>query len=339
MAIELNINDSMITDMLEPMIREQVNARFSDSQFVSKIESLVQQQVNARLEKLMENIDIDRRVDGKIKELFTSGFKGIASDTSNVQLTIMDDTVVNENEFVTKSLRVMDDANLESSLTVNDLIVKGRVNTDNASWNELSDKIKTQTVREVHGELRAKITSEVIKEVQSKGIKLENVKVNGVDLITDGVLGATVKYSNLERLGTLKDLTVAGATSLSDTVTVRNNRVGINTENPTSALDIWEDDTRLSLGKKNKDTTQISTNNRLEIATGDTAITIDDTGKVTIKELMVGRNNISFGKQVPNYSGQKGDIVFNMNPSPGAPLGWQCLGSFRWRVIEWNSAG
>ena len=49
---------------------------------------------------------------------------------------------------------------------------------------------------------------------------------------------------------------------------------------------------------------------------------------------MIGRNNISWGNEIPGYSGQKGDIVFNMNPTSSNSVGWQCLGKFKWRVFD-----
>ena len=56
--------------------------------------------------------------------------------------------------------------------------------------------------------------------------------------------------------------------------------------------------------------------------------------KTKINELMIGRNNISWSNEIPGYSGQKGDIVFNMNPTSSNCIGWQCLGKFKWRVID-----
>ena len=233
-------------------------------------------------------------------------------------------------------MTVVNDADFQKTLTVKDLVVRGRVNTDNASWNELSDKISRETVQSVKTELTDKITDSVLKTVKKKGVDITDVKVNGDKLITDGALSNTITNSNLEKVGTLQELSVIGATSLNETVTVSRGKLGINTESPNMALDVWDGEVQITLGKKKQDTGYIGLGRKgtLEIGSSNTAITIDSEGKTKINELMIGRNNISWGNEVPGYSGQKGDIVFNMNPTSSNCIGWQCLGKFKWRPFN-----
>ena len=327
--IDYELDEGKITDLLERAIDQQLEEKFNNDNFLDKVKSVINQQVAQRVEKMFINLNVDDIIDHKINVAFTNKYPGIQNDTDTVQLTLMDDTVVVENEFVAKSLNVID------SITVQDLIVRGRVNTDNSSWSELSNKIREETVDSVRDDLTDLITNSVLKTVNKNCINLKNIKIDGIDLITDGVLGATITHSNLERVGTLQALTVSGPASLSETVTVSRGKLGINTETPTSALDIWDGEVQITLGKKQKDIGYIGLSRKgtLEIGTNNNAITIDPDGKTKINELMIGRNNISWSNELPGFSGQKGDIVFNMNPTASNDIGWQCLGQFRWRKI------
>ena len=327
--IDYELDEGKITDLLERAIDQQLEEKFNNDNFLDKVKSVINQKVAQRVEKMFINLNVDDIIDHKINVAFTNKYPGIQNDTDTVQLTLMDDTVVVENEFVAKSLNVID------SITVQDLIVRGRVNTDNSSWSELSNKIREETVDSVRDDLTDLITNSVLKTVNKNGINLKNIKIDGIDLITDGVLGATITHSNLERVGTLQALTVSGPASLSETVTVSRGKLGINTETPTSALDIWDGEVQITLGKKQKDIGYIGLSRKgtLEIGTNNNAITIDPDGKTKINELMIGRNNISWSNELPGFSGQKGDIVFNMNPTASNDIGWQCLGQFRWRKI------
>lgn len=340
MAINLglDIDDSQITTMLERAIDEQVKAKFTDSTFIDKIQSLVNQQVTSRLESMLDNLSINDKIESRINDVMANKFAAIQSNTDKVQLTLMDDTVVNENEFITNSLTVMGGAKADT-LTVNDLVIRGRVNTDNASWDELRTIITEEAIGVIKRDTVNHIKERVLEAAKSDGIDFHHVKIGGKTLLDGEVLGNQITKSRLTTVGKLEELEVEGLTRLNDTLTVNKGKVGINTDSPATALDLRDDDIRLTIGKKSKDTAQIATKNTLEITTGNTAIVIDPDGKVKINDLMIGHNNISWAKQVPNFSGQKGDIVFNMDPSADSALGWQCLGSFRWRVIEWNTAG
>ena len=328
--IDYELDESKITDLLERAIEQQLEVKFNDVNFLDKVTSVINQQVAQKVEKMFVDLNVDDIVDHKIEKALKHNYPAIQNDTTKVQLTLMEDTVVNENEFVTKSLNVVQNA------VVQDLIVRGRVNTDNASWNELSDKISRETVQSVKTDLTEIITNSVLNTVNEQGIDLKHTRVNGIDLITDGVLGASITHSNLRKLGVLDQLEVVGPTSLNETVTVNRGKLGINTESPGMALDIWDNEVQITLGKKKQDTGYIGLGRKgtLEIGSSTTAITIDDEGKTKINELMIGRNNISWANELPGYSGQKGDIVFNMNPTSSNCVGWQCLGKFKWRVID-----
>jgi len=324
--IGLDLDDSQITELVSKAIEEQIQAKFSDSAFLDKIQSVINQHVSTKLDQFVDSVDITDKINNRVNEVFETRLPSIDQQTTSVQLTLMDDTVVNENDFVTKTLNVVEEA------VVEDLVVRGRVNTDNASWNELKTTIKDSAVEKIQTELTATITDHVLKQTQ-KGMDFDSVRIDGIDIVKHGALGATITHSNLQKVGKLSELIVEGFADLDGSLFVKNNRVGVNTSTPKSALDIWDDDVNITVVKLSKGVAKIHLSaGQLELGTNaDSQLTIDPEGKVKIKELMVGRNNIRFESDIPNYQGQKGDIVFNMNPTSESHTGWQCLGGFRWR--------
>jgi len=326
----INSINSKISEIVTKTSEEQIERKFSDHAFLDKIQSVVNQHVSSKLDRFVGTVDVTDKINNRIDQIFDTRLSAIDRKTTQVQLTLMEGTVVNEHEFVTKSLNVMEDA------VVNNLIVKGRVNTDNRSWSELSETIEKKTIKAVESELTSTITESVLSTVTEKGVDVNKIHSNGVVLISNTELGNTIIHSNLERVGALQELSVIGATSLNETVTVSRGKLGINTESPNMALDVWDGEVQITLGKKKQDTGYIGLGRKgtLEIGSSTTAIIIDDEGKTKINELMIGRNNISWGNEIPGYSGQKGDIVFNMNPTSSNSVGWQCLGKFKWRVFD-----
>jgi len=326
----INSINSKISEIVTKTSEEQIERKFSDHAFLDKIQSVVNQHVSSKLDRFVGTVDVTDKINNRIDQIFDTRLSAIDRKTTQVQLTLMEGTVVNEHEFVTKSLNVMEDA------VVNNLIVKGRVNTDNRSWSELSEAIEKKTIKAVESELTSTITESVLSTVTEKGVDVNKIHSNGVVLISNTELGNTIIHSNLERVGALQELSVIGATSLNETVTVSRGKLGINTESPNMALDVWDGEVQITLGKKKQDTGYIGLGRKgtLEIGSSTTAIIIDDEGKTKINELMIGRNNISWGNEIPGYSGQKGDIVFNMNPTSSNSVGWQCLGKFKWRVFD-----
>ena len=324
--IGLDLDDSQITEIVSKAIKEQIEAKFNDSAFLDKIQSVINQHVSNKLDQFVDSVDITDKINSKVEKVFESRLPSIDQQTTALQLTMMDDMVVNENEFVTKSLNVVESAVIE------DLVVRGRVNTDNQSWNELKTTIKDSAVKQIQTELTETITDHVLKRAQA-GINFDSIQIDGIKIVSNGALASSITHSNLQHVGKLDGLTVNGPVDLLDGLHVKNNRVGVNTSTPRSALDVWDDDINITIGKKSKGVAKIHlSSGQLELGTNsDSQITIDPEGKVKIKQLMIGRNNISFDKGIPNYQGQKGDIVFNSDPTSDNQIGWQCLGGFRWR--------
>jgi hypothetical protein len=319
MAIELNINDSELTNILEKSINQHLEAKFSDDHFLTKLGSLVNQAVANRIEKL----DIGDIVDQKVNDYFMSS---IVNQSSKPQLTITDKYVVNENEFISNDVTVERDLVVKGSLSL-----RGRINVDNPSWDELKQHIRSSVVAEIGNQSRTDLIEDVKKSVFMEGVAIENALVNGEPLINVDTLAGKITESKLKSVGTLRELDVKGTTTLNNnTLNVLNTRIGINTEKPTMALELWDQEVAITLGKQSKDTGFIGLRKKGDLhigvnQTGD--IQIDEEGVVRINKLKIGRNTISWANIVPGYAGLLGDIVFSTNKVAN---GWRCTGGHNW---------
>ena len=319
MAIELNINDSELTNILELSINQHLETKFSDDSFLTKLGSLINQAVANRIEKL----DIADIVDQKVNDYFMSS---IVNQSSKPQLTITDSYVVNENEFISNDVTVERDLQVKGSISLH-----GRINVDNPSWNELKDHIRASIVAEIGNQSRADLIQDVKESVFMEGVAIENALVNGEPLVNVDTLAGKITESKLKSVGTLRELDVKGTTTLNNnTLNVLNTRVGINTEKPTMALELWDQEVAITLGKQSKDTGFIGLRKRGDLhigvnQTGD--IQIDEEGVVRINKLKIGRNSITWSNSVPGYAGLLGDIVFSTNKVAN---GWRCTGGHNW---------
>lgn len=319
MAIELNINDSELTNILELSINKHLEAKFNDDNFLNKLGNLINQSVANRIEKL----DLSTLINSKINDYFKSS---IINESTHPQLTVTDQYVVNENEFITNDLSVERDIVVKGSLSL-----RGRINVDNPSWNELKDHIKQNIVTEIADQNKQELIREVKQSVFMEGVAIENALINGEPLVNVDTLAGKITESKLKSVGTLRELDVKGTTTLNNnTLTVLNTRVGINTEKPTMALELWDQEVAISLGKLSKDTGFIGLRKRGDLQIGinqEPNIQINDEGVVRIDKLKIGRNSISWSNTVPGHSGLLGDIVFSTNKTAN---GWRCTGGHNW---------
>jgi hypothetical protein len=304
--------------------------------WLEKIEQAVNQAMIQRTLSALNGIDvrsvISQRVDEGLKTIMETRSSGIQDRASQCELTVLDQHVVVENNFTVRNVDVVD------ALTVKNLSVKGSINTDNHSWDELKNHIARRTLDQINKEWRTQLVNEVKENIQKNGINFSDVQVDGEKIVSNGQLSKTIRESSLQSVGTLRGLDVVGDVRLNDTLNVNNKRVGINTVNPEMALGLWDEEVSLIAGKLKADTAYVGTSRAQALSLGvnrDPAVTIDTAGLTAIKKLRVGLHQFSHDNSLPGYSGTKGDIVFNANPEVGNNvLGWQCLGGHRWKVLR-----
>lgn len=325
-----------VNNSTQDLIKQAIAELTLDPVWLEKIEASIKQQTTQRVLASLSGTDIrpiiKQSVDEAVTSLKTNVFKGIQTNSAQVELTVLDEHVVVENNFTATDISAV------NSLTVKDLVVKGSINTDNFAWQALANDVGTKAFEKLDAKWKETLVEQVKKSITEQGIDFDNIKVNNEPLVKDGKLSSGITESSLNSVGTLQKLTVTGEATLGETMSIAKRRVGINTAEPDMALSVWDEEVTISAGKFKSQTGFIGTTRKQGLAIGVNkvpAIEIDDAGLTAVKKIQVGLHKISHGNEVPNYSGTKGDIVFNANPTIDNPVfAWQCLGGFKWKVIK-----
>lgn len=326
---------------VEQMVDSAITVLGKDPVWLNKIEERINQTVTDRVVRQLSAVDLNPIIKERIDEHMTvfrqdmlKNFvsTGINDQATSCQLTVMDETTVVENQLTTRNLDVVNTA------IVNDLVVKGSVNIDNRSWDTLAEGISEKTLDKLTGEWKQVLTAQVTKQIKENGIDFDSVSVGGELLVAGNVLSKTVTETNIQKLGALRELEVAGNSTFNNkTLNVLNKRLGINTEVPEMALSVWDEEVSIVFGKNRANEAYIGTNRAQGITIGvnrqpQIEITVD--GLTRIKQLQVGVHRISHATVVPGWSGTKGDLVFNTNPGDDHVFAWVCLGAFRWKPLK-----
>lgn len=333
-VVDNKLLEQAIDQAVEQLVSNTIDNLTVSKKWQDKIQNIVNQKMVEKIASKLREVDIHQQIEhavGEHKDSIVNTIRdelhseGITDKASQVQLSVMDGFVVVENELVSSYLTSTKDASIGGDLTVSgDLAIKGRINTDNPNWNELATSIGDKAYDRVVSELTDHLTTTITDDIK-RGVNIQHVKVGNQALLADGKLADTVVASNLETVGTIKNLRTEG-------------RLGINTQNPDSALTLWDDEVQISIGKQSKNSAFIGTNKKQKIAFGtnrENSIEINDNGEVWVKNIRVGRNSIAFTKDgVPGYEGTKGDVVFNINYTKDQPFAWMCLGAYRWAEIR-----
>jgi len=323
----------------EQMVEKTVNEMLASEEWVARIEQMATQRILDKVGAKINAIDVNLAIKQVVLENqqqivheLASNFStnGMADTADELQLTVMNDAVVVENELHTTDLNVERNSTLKGDVLIEgDLAVKGRVNVDNTSWQELAAHIGDKTYKQVKSEFEQGVVDQVLLRAK-EGINFNNVIIGNEHLVADNTLASGVTKSSLQQLGALHNLTVK------DTLFAKKGRLGINTENPTDALTVWEEEVSLCAGKHSANTAFFGTAKNQDLVIGTNKqrqLQVNRDGGVWVDSLTIDKNSIGHAKTVPNYSGTKGDIVFNIDHKPGEPFAWICLGNYRWNEL------
>ena len=254
------------------------------------------------------------------------GSSGIDDKALTCQLSIFDSVTVVENNLVTKDLTVKGTTTIEG-----DLNVTGTMPEDSALFKNV--------VRASVGAIKTDPTvfqtyvDAVFTQIKDTGIDLNQIKLNNQDIFVGQALGNSIINSNLQTVGQLKELQVAGESLLSGTLYTTNQRVGVNTIEPAQALSIWDQEVEIGIGKQSSSTAVIGVprNQTLVLSSnGKNNITLTPDGATAVNRLNIGSMTFSVADMPPHDNQPTGSVVFNSNPSLGGPLGWVSLGEARW---------
>lgn len=344
--VDMDQMKSHMDHQIEQLVESMIDNLMLDPIWISKIETQINRLFAAKFSERLSLVDVDSLIGTHIEsgidkwraklleDFSTHGLKDQAQD---IELTLMPGGVTVENTLVSRHAVIGQDAEVNGNLTVNNLILKGSVNVDNRSWDELTRHISDHANSSLTEAWADQLKKQVVKLIQEKGIDFSSVKIDGHPLVNGTVLSESIRDTNIQQLGILRNLTVAGSAALGETLKVDSHRVGINTDTPDMALSIWDEEVSVSVGKLSKNLAYIGTSRLQNLAIGinrGRQIEIDADGLVTVNKLKIGHFRVGHEPKVPGYSGARGDIVFNSDPRPGDPFAWQCLGSYQWQPLK-----
>ena len=243
-------------------------------------------------------------------------------------MSIFDSVTVVENNLVTKDLTVKGTTIIEG-----DLNVTGTMPEDSPLFKNVVRAASDEVRLNLDQVIFKSYADMVFQQIKQDGLDLNQITVNGQQVVNGPNLGMGIINSNLQRVGQLHELQVGGESFLSGTLYTTNKRVGVNTIEPAQALSIWDQEIEIGFGKKENNTAIIGTprSQTLVISSnGKNNLTLTPDGATTVNKINMGSMSFTTGATPPNDNQPRGAIVFNSNPSLGGPLGWVSLGEARW---------
>ena len=331
---------------VQQLVTDSINNLVIDTAWLDKIQGMIDVNMTSRVADHLTMIDLRHHISTAVDANMERWRERLAADTrrpgitdtaAQLELTVMDGAVVVERNLVARDLTVAATASVHGSLTVNDLAVLGSVNVDNPSWICVADRASDMALQKLTPGWRDGLVQQVLDLARTQGIDFDTVTMNGEPVISSGRLNPAVIHSNLQSVGVLENLTATGTVKLGNTMTILSRRIGINTMEPEMALSVWDEEVSLLAGKYARDRAYIGTGRRQGMVLGidrKIALEIEPDGIVAIKQLRLDRWRISHDKDIPGYSGTRGDIVFNHDPKPDSAFAWICLGGFRWQPLR-----
>lgn len=328
------------------LVQQSIDNLVLDPEWLAKIQSMVDREMNSRVVEHMTVIDVRQAISDSVNVNMEKWREKLAADThrpglqddaAQLELTIMDGAVVVERNFVSRDLTVANTASVHGSLTVNDLAVLGSVNVDNPSWDAVANKASDLALAKLTPGWQEDLVQQVLDIARTQGIDFDAITMGGQPVISNGALNPSIRHSNLESVGVLDNLTATGTVKLGNTITILPRRMGINTMEPEMALSIWDEEVSIVAGKYSRDKAYIGTGRKQGLMVGvdrKIALEIESDGTVAVKQFRVDRWRIGHDKDIPGYSGTRGDIVFNHDPKPDSAFAWICLGGFRWQPLR-----
>jgi len=290
-----------------------------DPLWLARVETMVNHQMHTKINKHVSELQIDNAISGAVNGALDRWLEanpvartlGINDQAQQMELTVIDGAVIVERELHAAQMSIVNDADVQGQLTVKDLDITGSIKITEPAWNQIGARAAQLALDELTEGWRQGLVTEITEMIKTQGIDIDQVTVAGQPLLTDGRLGPGIIHSNLRSLGLLEKLDVGG------TVTVRAETIPVVIGSKKGQAWIGSQEQPLVMGTAQHD-----------------QITLGLDGTTTIHQLQIGNIRIGFAAQVPGHRGNRGDIMFNSEPAPGAPVGWQCLGAFNWQSIK-----
>ena len=325
-----------INKEIEKILKLKVQAIFKDLDIASIIDARIDEYIKNYVNENKSNsnqhlISYDKinwdgfklRADsiapGTIKQFNSTGIQDSAKE---VNLTVLDGQVIVEHEFISTDLEVVDTARIKN-LEVGSITIE-------QDFNIASDSFATQMKNMIDARIdhRAKTT-----DFNLEGKPLKSDKHYLMDTRS---LGPGIVESNLRKLGRLGTLAVTGITELAETMVIDNGRVGINTDEPSGILSLWDEESELTIRKYKQRTMYVggARDTKLVLGVnGDAVLTVKPNG-VESKTVKIGNITISCTGTEPTENGSPGDLAINQSSRDGSPWAWRCMGNNRWLPLK-----
>ena len=295
--------DQRVEELVEETVKQTVGnyAHLIQKNVGQRIDQLIEKVISQTLSEIKfpqasiphKSIDFVGFSINQVQDADKIKIKGIESFTNSVELTVLDGSVVVENDLFTKNIRA-------ASIETDDLILNEN------SYNQLRDRIADSIsipqpldfTQDIH-----RLQQQIDTNKKRDG-NFKEIEVTGEALLSD------VLYT-----------------------TPGNKRVGINTMDPSDALTVWDQETEIVIGKHKSQQGYIGTRRRQDVnigANNNVGITVRSDGTAAINKLELLGRTIGESASVPGHAAKKGDIVLNTKPQTGNPIGWVCLDGIRW---------
>ena len=295
--------DQRVEELVEETVKQTVGnyAHLIQKNVGQRIDQLIEKVISQTLSEIKfpqasiphKSIDFVGFSINQVQDADKIKIKGIESFTNSVELTVLDGSVVVENDLFTKNIRA-------ASIETDDLILNEN------SYNQLRDRIANSIsipqpidfTQDIH-----RLQQQIDTSKKRDG-NFKEIEVTGEALLSD------VLYT-----------------------TPGNKRVGINTMDPSDALTVWDQETEIVIGKHKSQQGYIGTRRRQDVnigANNNVGITVRSDGTAAINKLELLGRTIGESASVPGHAAKKGDIVLNTKPQTGNPIGWVCLDGIRW---------
>lgn len=248
--------------------------------------------------------------------------EGIEDRSTEINLTVLDGQVIIENETITNHLTVVDSATI-TNLSVGKLIINDGLVINDTSFSQQIESLIDSRITLKNNE-------------NSWDTYGKSLKSNNTILIDNTRLGNTVVESNLRKLGRLTSLAVTGTTELAESVFIENGKLGINTDEPSGAFTVWDEESELSIRKYKNRNMYVGSTRDSEMTLGvggDAVLNIRKTG-IETNSVKVGNITITNSNKEPNRAGAPGDLVINDASLAGQPWAWRCTGGNKWLPLK-----
>jgi hypothetical protein len=353
--------NTTVTSMVNGMLRQGTLQQLIEDKIGSELQTKLDEAILARVSGMVSRIDLGTQISEKIEQFVITKMKtlslpdsiipinavnttaftisadkitkglykdfastGIEDVAKGVELTVMDGSVIVENNLISNQLSIEDAAEFKGNVNVaGDLRVVGNLVMLNPAFNKQITSIVNDRIAEHNKDSVVDITGSA-------------VYASDKEILTENALGPSVLTSNLRKVGNLTELSVRNNFTVGETLYVADGRIGINTEEPAGALTVWDEEAELTMRKHKSKTTYLGTTRDCDLVLGINGNIVMSLRKegIEVESINVGGIKMSVANMVPEREGTPGEIVIMQRAVSGQPWAYQCVEGRSWAALS-----